>query len=62
MGSFSTDDKNLNCSRKKQLQFEHISMDFNCPAREWAKWVSELVNRASKQSKRSAAECWSAAE
>ena len=27
-------------------QREHIFMNFDCPKREWAKWVSEPVNEA----------------
>ena len=34
------------------LQPEHIFENFNCPTREWAKWVSEPVNGASEQSER----------
>ena len=46
----STDEKNLDCSSETRFQHEHIFMNFSCPTREWAKWVSEPVNGLSKRS------------
>ena len=62
IGCVSTDDKNLDCSHKSRFQHEHRFMNFNCPTREWAKWVSEPVNGASEQSEHSEAECCGASE
>ena len=45
-----------------RLQHEHRFMNFNHPKREWAKWVSKLVNGASERNKRSEAERCGASE
>ena len=37
-------------------------INFHCPTRDWAMWVSEPVNGASEQSKQSGAECYRASE
>ena len=39
----SSEDEKRVCSCETHLQREHIFKNFNCPTREWAKWVSESV-------------------
>ena len=61
-GCVSSEDEKRVWFREKRSQCEHIFKNFNCPTREWAKWVSEPVNGASEQSKRSEAERCGASE
>jgi len=46
IGCVSSDDKNHVSTCWTRFQHEHRFMNFNCPTREWAKWVSEPVNGA----------------
>ena len=46
-GRVSSEDEKRVSSCDTRSQREHILKNFNCPMREWAKWVSEPVNGAS---------------
>ena len=48
LGHVSNDDFKHVCSRGTFFHREHIFINFNCPTREWAKRMSELVNGASE--------------
>ena len=50
LGRLSTDDKYRVCFLWMWSQHEHRFMNSNHPTREWAKWVSEPMNKASEQS------------
>ena len=58
----------MNETTHEWLSLEHIYLEhiyiheFHCPTREWAKWVSEPMNRASVQSKSSEVERCGASE
>ena len=54
-GRVSSERQKRVCSRETRWQYEHIFKNFNCPTREWAKWVSAPMNGASV-AKQSAAE------
>ena len=61
-GRVSSERQKRVCSRETRWQYEHIFKNFNCPTREWAKWVSEPVNGASKHSEHSEVERCGASE
>ena len=50
------------CFHETRFQREHRVMNFNCPMRQWAKWVSESLKGASERSERSEAERCGASE
>ena len=57
LGRVSSEEEKRVCSRWTRSQREHIFKNFNCPKREWAKWVSEPMNGASKSECRKAKLC-----
>ena len=49
-GLVFSEDKKRVWFREARSQCEHILKNFNCLTREWAKWVSEVSERARERS------------